>query len=39
MTPQVFGKAGFEVSSFGEDESGELYLVDLAGAIYQLGEF
>jgi hypothetical protein len=27
--------AAFLISSFGEDESGELYLVNLAGAIYR----
>jgi glucose/arabinose dehydrogenase len=30
------GESGFQVSSFGEDESGELYLVNLHGEIYRL---
>ena len=30
------GKVQFSPSSFGEDESGELYVVDLAGSIYRL---
>jgi glucose/arabinose dehydrogenase len=29
-------QAGFPISSFGEDEAGELYLVDFAGGIYKL---
>lgn len=29
-------EAGFSFSSFGEDEAGELYVVDLGGAIYRL---
>ena len=36
VTPEVFGKIGFAVSSFGEDEAGELYIVDLKGAIWTL---
>ena len=34
-TMATMTKTSFLVSSFGEDESGELYLVDLAGAIYR----
>jgi hypothetical protein len=29
-------ETGFKITSFGEDESGEIYLVDRAGTIYQL---
>ena len=36
VTPEVFGNAGFAVSSFGEDEAGELYMVDHNGAIWTL---
>ena len=32
----VLGEAGFGPSSFGEDEAGELYLVNLQGEIYRL---
>jgi hypothetical protein len=27
---------GYSISSFGEDEAGELYVVDFSGAIYRL---
>ena len=27
---------GFDVSGFGEDEAGELYLVDLGGKVYRI---
>jgi hypothetical protein len=27
---------GYSVSSFGEDEAGNLYVVDIGGAIYQV---
>jgi hypothetical protein len=30
------GSAGIGPTSFGEDEAGELYVVDLAGEIYRL---
>ena len=30
------GQVPFSISSFGEDEAGELYVVDLSGAIYRL---
>lgn len=33
---QVLFRTGFNVSSFGEDAAGELYLVDLGGAVYRL---
>ena len=36
VTPTVFGTTGFGVPSFGEDEAGELYIVDGAGAIYSV---
>jgi hypothetical protein len=29
-------KTSFKITSFGEDESGEIYLVDRAGGVYQL---
>jgi glucose/arabinose dehydrogenase len=29
-------ESGFQISSFGEDEQGELYVLDLAGAVYAL---
>ena len=32
----VLGDAGFGPSSFGEDEAGELYVVNLAGEIYRV---
>jgi hypothetical protein len=31
-----FAQSGFTLSSFGEDEVGELYLVDHGGAVYRL---
>lgn len=33
--PGVLLKTGFRISSFGEDEAGELYLVDLSGGIHR----
>jgi len=36
VTAQLFGKVPFRVTSFGQDESGELYIVDGSGAIYSL---
>jgi glucose/arabinose dehydrogenase len=33
---QVLFRTGFRITSFGEDERGELYLADYAGGIYQL---
>lgn len=35
-TSQTFGTAHFPVGSFGEDQAGELYLVDLDGVLYKL---
>lgn len=35
-TSQVFQDSGLSISSFGEDEAGELYVVDYNGAIYRL---
>jgi glucose/arabinose dehydrogenase len=32
----LFSQTGFQVSSFGEDENGELYVVDYRGAVYQI---
>jgi glucose/arabinose dehydrogenase len=37
VTPTVFGQVDFPVSSFGEDEAGELYLVNLNGQVFTLG--
>ena len=34
--PRVLAKTGFRISSFGEDEAGELYIVDHRGGIYRL---
>lgn len=34
--PQVLLRSGFRISSFGEDEAGELYVVDHAGGVYRL---
>ena len=31
VSPKLVARSGLQVSSFGEDESGEIYLVDLAG--------
>ncbi|HRF47533.1 MAG TPA: PQQ-dependent sugar dehydrogenase [Anaerolineales bacterium] len=33
---QVFGDAGFPISSFAEDEVGELYVIDHGGVVYRL---
>jgi glucose/arabinose dehydrogenase len=35
-TNAPFAQSGFTLSSFGEDEAGELYLVDHGGAVYRL---
>jgi len=32
----VLFDTGFNISSFGEDEAGELYLADLNGGVYRL---
>src|SRR5262249_25106829 len=34
--PRVLVKTGLRISSFGEDEAGEVYVVDHRGGIYQL---
>jgi glucose/arabinose dehydrogenase len=34
--PRVLMKTGLRISSFGEDESGEVYLVDHKGGVYRL---
>jgi hypothetical protein len=34
--PTVLLKTGFRISSFGQDEEGELYVIDLGGGIYRL---
>ena len=34
--PRVLLQTGLRISSFGEDEAGELYLVDYKGAVYRL---
>jgi len=34
--PRVLMQTGFRISSFGEDEAGELYIVDHKGGIYRL---
>jgi len=34
--PRVLMKTGFRISSFGEDEAGEVYIVDHKGGIYRL---
>ncbi len=34
--PEVLSETGLYVSSFGEDARGELYMVDLGGAIYRI---
>lgn len=36
VTAELLGKVPFRVTSFGEDESGELYIVDGSGAVYSL---
>jgi len=33
---QILFQTGFNISSFGQDASGELYLTDLGGAVYRL---
>jgi hypothetical protein len=33
---KVLLKTGFRISSFGQDEEGELYVIDLGGGIYRL---
>jgi hypothetical protein len=35
-TNASFAQSGFTLSSFGEDEAGELYVVDHGGAVYRL---
>jgi glucose/arabinose dehydrogenase len=35
-TPDVALKASFRISSFGEDETGELYVLDHAGGVYRI---
>jgi glucose/arabinose dehydrogenase len=32
----LFGQSDFNIASFGEDESGELYLADLNGSVYRV---
>jgi hypothetical protein len=32
----LFMSTGFSISSFGEDEAGELYMLDHTGAVYRL---
>jgi glucose/arabinose dehydrogenase len=34
--PDLLRKTGSRISSFGEDEAGELYVVDLGGAVYRI---
>ncbi len=36
QNPQVLLRSGFRISSFGEDEAGEIYVVDHGGAVYRL---
>ena len=36
VTAQLLGKVPFSVTSFGQDESGELYIVGGSGSIYSL---
>ena len=36
QTPDVALKAPFRISSFGEDETGELYVLDHAGGVYRI---
>lgn len=33
---EMLRNAGFQVSSFGEDESGELYIIDYTGTVYKI---
>ena len=35
VTAELF-KTSFQISSFGEDDNGEVYLIDLSGSIYRL---
>ncbi|MEP6934719.1 MAG: PQQ-dependent sugar dehydrogenase, partial [Nitrospirota bacterium] len=35
--PRVLRKSGMRISSFGEDEAGEMYVVDHRGGLYRLG--
>ena len=35
--PRVLRKSGMRISSFGEDEAGEVYVVDHRGSLYRLG--
>ena len=35
--PRVLQKTGMRISSFGEDEAGEVYVVDHRGGLYRLG--
>jgi glucose/arabinose dehydrogenase len=35
--PRVLRKSGMRISSFGEDEAGEFYVVDHRGGLYRLG--
>jgi len=35
--PHLLRKSGMRISSFGEDESGEIYVVDHKGGLYRLG--
>jgi glucose/arabinose dehydrogenase len=35
-TPRVLLRAGFSISSFGEDEAGEIYVVDIGGAVNRI---
>lgn len=37
-TTVVFADTDYNISSFGEDEAGELYVADYKGAIYRFGE-
>ena len=34
--PQALLRSGLRISSFGEDEAGEIYVVDHRGAVYRL---
>ncbi|MGZ8421468.1 MAG: PQQ-dependent sugar dehydrogenase [Nitrospira sp.] len=36
QNPQVLLRSGFRISSFGEDEAGEVYVVDHGGGVYRL---
>ena len=35
--PRVLRKSGMRISSFGEDEAGEVYVVDRRGSLHRLG--